>query len=101
VRFKNNLWLCDLDWSVRDCDLKKTASKKSKKLENDDRQEENDVNIFENLLKTNQKSIEDDEEIELNDVTKKILAKGSLVPKNVPYLCGYPKWVLILNKIWH
>lgn len=91
IRYKNNIWLSDLDWSVRDYGLKKAASKANKKLENDNKIEQKDENIFEKILKQHQKSIGNDEEIELSDVTKEIMAKGNQLPKNIPYLCGYPK----------
>uniref|UniRef100_A0A1B6D0L6 DNA polymerase subunit gamma-1 n=1 Tax=Clastoptera arizonana TaxID=38151 RepID=A0A1B6D0L6_9HEMI len=84
--YKNNLWLWDQDWTVKELKLKKTPTKKivSKSMENLDEVNKTTQNEYDDWEQNSHK--------ELEEKFKYLMNLESLIPVKAPHLAGYPEW---------
>lgn len=87
-RYKENLWLWDQDWSVKDLKLKKKAGKS---LE----EEVDEADGFYEINRLGEEQVVDDiinRRRELVEKFKPLLKTKDRLPANVSHLIGYPEW---------
>lgn len=88
-RYKQNLWLWDQDWSVKNLKIKK---KVTKTLDEEHIEEEDE---FYEISRTGEEQVEDEilkRRRELVDKFKPLLKTKDRLPINVSHLIGYPEW---------
>lgn len=93
-KYKDNLWLWDQDWSVKDMKLKKKANKsKSKEVQIEEVSEETDE--FYEVDRYEENTFEDEVIKRRQDLVEKfkpLMDTKDRLPANASYLIGYPEW---------
>ncbi|XP_067649163.1 DNA polymerase subunit gamma-1-like [Haliotis asinina] len=98
-RYKDDPWLWDLDWNVKDYKLKKLATK----LKHKDLFEESLDNSEEDTPFKNPNGIDmltakdciiqsEDEQEERDELVAMVMSTAGRVPKNETFMAGYPAW---------
>uniref|UniRef100_A0A8D8WS17 DNA polymerase subunit gamma-1 n=1 Tax=Cacopsylla melanoneura TaxID=428564 RepID=A0A8D8WS17_9HEMI len=97
-KYKENLWLWDQDWAVKEIKLKKKAKVSTKKAQTESESAEQDVaevDEFYERDRTGEELVEDEyvkRRRELVEKFEPLLQTKDRLPANSSYLIGYPEW---------
>ncbi|XP_012941525.1 DNA polymerase subunit gamma-1 [Aplysia californica] len=86
--YKNDPWLWDLDWTVSDYRLKKTAGK-SLEMEDPFDSVDHDADVYPDYLRVTEG---DHVAEEHRKTVRQVYSSASRIPKNPTFMPGYPAW---------